>query len=292
MNIGLELYKTFYYVAKNESITRAANELMISQPAISKSIKTLEEQLNTNLFVRKRDGVILTEAGEVIYKKIKSAMELINSAESDIDSLTKLEYGSINIGASKTILHEYLMPYITKFHDQFPNINIRVYTEKTSELLKNLQMGIIDIVFTNLPISLPQNLTGKKLLVLHDCFVANDNYSYLKNKNISLSELQNLPLLVLTKGTTTRIALDEYCIDNKININPIMEFGGNTLVKEFTEAGFGIGLLTKEYIKEEIENGKLFELELDKPLKEKYLGLVYNNESKKVVTSKFIDFIL
>ena len=71
MNINLELYKVFYYVAKNESITRAANELAISQPAISKSIKTLENQINTSLFVRKRDGVTLTEAGETIYKKIK-----------------------------------------------------------------------------------------------------------------------------------------------------------------------------------------------------------------------------
>ena len=77
MNINLELYKTFYYVAKNESISRAANELMISQPAISKSIKTLEEQVNVQLFIRKRDGVELTDAGEIIYNKIKNAMELL-----------------------------------------------------------------------------------------------------------------------------------------------------------------------------------------------------------------------
>ena len=130
MNINLELYKTFYYVAKNESITRAASELLISQPAISKAIKTLEEQLNTPLFIRKRDGVKLTEAGETIYNKIKGAMELIDSAEENIKSLTNLDSGSINIGASKTIIHEYLMPYIKKFHKDYPNINIRIFTEK------------------------------------------------------------------------------------------------------------------------------------------------------------------
>ena len=119
MNINLELYKVFYYVAKNESITRAANELSISQPAISKSIKTLEEQINTPLFIRKRDGVSLTEAGESIYNKIKEAIELIDSAEDDIKSLTNLESGSINIGASKTIIHEYLMPHIKKFHKEY-----------------------------------------------------------------------------------------------------------------------------------------------------------------------------
>ena len=116
MNINLELYKVFYYVAKNESITRAANELAISQPAISKSIKTLENQINTSLFVRKRDGVTLTEAGETIYKKIKEAIDLIDSAENDLKVLTNMESGTINIGASKTIIHEYLMPYIKSFH--------------------------------------------------------------------------------------------------------------------------------------------------------------------------------
>ena len=118
MNINLELYKTFYYVAKNGNITRAANEMMISQPAISKSIKTLENQMEVKLFVRKREGVILTDVGETLYKKIKEAMELIESAENDIKALTSMEMGVINIGASKTILHEYLMPYIKKFHKQ------------------------------------------------------------------------------------------------------------------------------------------------------------------------------
>lgn len=89
MNINLELYKTFYYVAKNENISRASNELSISQPAISKAIKTLEEQLNTNLFIRKRDGMELTEAGEAFYKKIKDAMELISSAENDLEVITR-----------------------------------------------------------------------------------------------------------------------------------------------------------------------------------------------------------
>ena len=127
MNINLELYKVFYYVAKNESISRAANELLISQPAISKSIKNLEEQINTNLFIRKRDGVLLTEAGEIIYKKIKDAMDLIYSAENDLEVLTNMESGIINIGASKTILHEFLMPYIKEFHIKYPKINIIIF---------------------------------------------------------------------------------------------------------------------------------------------------------------------
>ena len=292
MNINLELYKVFYYVAKNESITRAANELSISQPAISKSIKTLEEQINTPLFIRKRDGVSLTEAGESIYNKIKEAIELIDSAEDDIKSLTNLESGSINIGASKTIIHEYLMPHIKKFHKEYPNINIRIFTDKTSELIKKAKMGLVDVIFTNMPYNFPDDFETIKIMDLHDCLVANESFNYLKGKKITKNDLEKLPLLVLTKGATTRIRLDDYCVKNNITIHPEMEFGSNTLIKEFTEAGFGIGMLTKEHVKKELESNELFELDIELPLKEKYLGLVVDSARKSnVIIKSFITFI-
>ena len=291
MNINLELYKTFYYVAKNESISRAANELLISQPAISKAIKTLEDQLNTNLFIRKRDGVELTEAGEAIYKKIKDAMDLINSAENDLKTLTNMESGTINIGASKTIIHEFLMPYIKSFHKAHPNINIKIHTDKTSDIIKKAKMGIIDVIFTNLPYNLPQEFNEFKLIDLHDYFVANEDFSEYKNKKLTIKDLENLPLLVLTKGTTTRIRLDNFCEENNIHIKPAMEFSSNTLIKEFTEEGFGIGLLNEEHIKEELQSGKLFKLNINLTLKEKYLGMVYNKENKSLVAKNFIKYI-
>lgn len=291
MNINLELYKTFYYVAKNESISRAANELLISQPAISKAIKTLEDQLNTNLFIRKRDGVELTEAGETIYKKIKDAMDLINSAENDLKTLTNMESGAINIGASKTIIHEFLMPYIKSFHKAHPNINIKIYTDKTSDIIKKAKMGIIDVIFTNLPYNLPQEFNEFKLIDLHDCFVANEDFSEYKNKKLTIKDLENLQLLVLTKGTATRIRLDNFCEENNIHIKPAMEFSSNTLIKEFTEEGFGIGLLNEEHIKEELQSSKLFKLNINLTLKEKYLGMVYNKENKSLVAKNFIKYI-
>lgn len=291
MNINLDLYKTFYYVAKNGNITRAANELMISQPAISKSIKTLEEQMNTTLFVRKRDGVILTEAGELFLKKIKTAMELIESAENDIESLNSLDSGYINIGASKTIIHEFLMPYIKEFHRTYPNIKIRIFTDKTIELYKKAKLGLVDVIISNLPSNVPDDFHQIKLMDLHDCFVANESFSYLKDKTITLKEFQKLPLLVLTKGAINRTRLDDFCIENDINITPEMEFGSNTLIKEFTEAGFGVGMLTKEHIKQEIKDGTLFELNINLNIKNKFLGLIYPKDNNRIITKKFINFL-
>lgn len=292
MNINLDLYKIFYYVAKNENITRAANELMISQPAISRSIKTLEEQIGLNLFIRKRDGVILSEAGHLIFEKIKNSMELIESAENDLKSFSNLDKGVINIGASKTIIHEFLMSYIKLFHIEFPNINIRIFTDKTNDLIDKAKLGLIDVIFTNMPTSIPDSFEELPLMELQDCFVANNSFEYLKNKTINIKELATLPLLVLTKGAVNRIRFDDFCGKNNITIKPEMEFSSNSLIKEFTIAGFGIGMLTKEHVKEELENGTLFEIETDINIKPKHLSLLFNKDYKRNITKKFIDFII
>jgi len=291
MNINLELYKIFYYVAKNGSISRASNELSVTQPAISKAIKNLEIQLNTNLFIRKRDGMELTESGEAFYKKIKDAMELISSAENDLEVITSMESGNINIGASKTILHEFLMPFIKDFHKKYPKINIRIFTDKTSDLINKAKMGIIDVLFINMPYGIPSNFDSIKMMTLHDCLAANNTYEHLKGKKIEKKDLEKLPLLILTKGLTTRIRFDDYCSKNNITIHPEMEFGSNTLIKEFTEAGFGIGLLTEEHITKELANGELFKLNLKLPLEEKYLGMVWNKDNKSLVSKNFIKYI-
>ena len=173
MKTNLELYKTFYYVAKNSNITQAANELLISQPAVSKSIKTLESDLNTQLFNRKNDGVSLTNAGEILYNKIKKAMELIISAEEDLTSLNNMEKGSLNIGAGNTIMQRYLMPYIKEFHKKYPHINVKVHTLFTPELIKKAQVGLVDIVFTHLPNNIPDGFETIKIKELHDIFVVN-----------------------------------------------------------------------------------------------------------------------
>ena len=217
MNINLELYKIFYYVAKNKSITRAANELLISQPAISKSIKTLEEQMREKLFIRKSNGVELSEKGKIIFPKIKESIELIDSAENDILTLQGKGKLNLNIAASQNMVKTFLMPYLENFYKIYPNINIKIFTESPSEVIKKAQLGLIDIVFMNLPYKLPKEFETIKLVNLRCCLIANNEY-YKLYKNIDT--LENIPLLVLTKGTIARTELDNYFLKNKISINP------------------------------------------------------------------------
>ena len=183
------------------------------------------------------------------------------------------------------------MPLIKEFHIKYPKIKIKIFNDKPNDLIKKAKFGLIDIIFMNLPYSLPNDFDKIKLIELHDCLVANNSYLYLKNKNLTKKDLEKLPLLILTKGTIARTRLDDYCVENNININPEMELGSNTLIKEFTEAGFGIGILTKERVKKELDSGNLFELNMDIPLKEKIFGMVYSNNLKSTSAKKFIMYI-
>ena len=138
MNINLEYYKIFYEVAKEQNITKASENLNISQPAISKTIKLLEEKLGGTLFVRTKKGVILTEEGKKFYSYITKAMEYINSAENKFSDLINLETGVIKIGINSTLTKEFLLPYLEKFNKLYHKIDIQITNGITSHLINEL----------------------------------------------------------------------------------------------------------------------------------------------------------
>ena len=291
MNTNLELYKTFYHVAKNGNITKAANELIVSQPAVSKSIKTLEEQLNTTLFNRKNDGVMLTSAGKIIYDKIKDAMELINSAEEDLKNFNNMEIGRINIGAGNTIIQKYLMKYINLFHYKYPNIEIKVNTLTTPELIKLCQMGIVDIVFTHIPNTIPKDFEVVSIKLLHDILVVNKNSEYL-NKTITKDDLCKLPLILLPYTASGRKGFDEFCINNSISINPLMEVGNDTIIEECAQSGLGVGLVTREYVLDKLVKKELYELNTNFNFSTKHLAYLLDpNRKNDIIVKNFIDLL-
>ena len=291
MKTNLELYKSFYYVAKNKSITQAANELMVSQPAVSKSIKVLERDLNVVLFNRNKDGVSLTNAGELLYNKITKAMELIISSEEDIESLNNLEQGTINIGAGNTIMQRYLMPYIKEFHERYPKINVIVHTVITEELIKRAQVGLVDLVFTHLPNEIPNNFKIIKLKKLHDILVVNKDSIYL-NKTINKKDLKKLPLILLPYKASNRKNFNKFCAQNKILINPLMEIGNDLIIEDCAINGLGVGLVVREYVQSRLDNKELFELNTSFKIEEKDLVcLIEQNRINNIIVKKFLELL-
>lgn len=292
MNINYELYRIFYIVAKNKNITDASKELLISQPAISKSIKNLESMLGGTLFVRTKRGVILTEEGKELYKYIKQAIEYINNAENKFSELINLETGTIKIGISSTLTKEFLLPYLEKFNKKYPNINISINTDLSNELIKKLKNGLIDMIILNLNGNYDNDLEIIKCKKIQDCFVINNKFKDLINKEISLKELNNYPIILQSIGSNTRAFLDNFTKEHNIILKPNMELASYSLVVEFARIGLGIGYVTEDYIKDDLINKKLYKLKLKEDIPERYIGIALSkNNIPNFSTKKMIEII-
>ncbi|MGM9877804.1 MAG: LysR substrate-binding domain-containing protein [Bacilli bacterium] len=293
MNIDFELYRIFYVVANNHNITKASEELNISQPAISKSIKNLEEQLGGKLFVRTKRGVILTEEGKEFYNYIKQAIEYINNAENKFTDLINLETGCIKIGIGTTLTKEFLLPYLEKFHSLYPKIDIQIITNITSDLIPKLRNGLIDIIILNLnEKNYGNDIKIIKCKKINDCFVVNNKYKDLIDKEISLRDLNNYPLILQAKGSNTREFLDNVAKEYDVILKPNIELASYSLIVEFSKIGFGIGYATKEYIKNEINKKELFELKIKEKIPSRYIAIALSkNHVPNFSTKKLIEII-
>ena len=293
MGIDFELYRIFYVVANYSNITKASEELNISQPAISKSIKNLEEQLGGQLFVRTKRGVLLTEEGKEFYNYIKQAIEFINNAENKFTDLINLETGCIKIGISTTLTREFLLPYLEKFHSLYPKIRIQIITYLTSDLISKLKNGLLDIVILNLNgNSYGNDIDIIKCKKITDCFVVNNKYKDLIDKEISLKDLNNYPLILQAKGANTREFLDNIARENGIILKPNIELASYSLVVEFAKIGLGIGYAIKEYTKETLENKELYELKIKEKIPNRYIGIALSkNHIPNFSTKKLIEIL-
>ena len=261
MNINFELYRIFYVVATVGNITKASHILNISQPAVTKQIKNLEAQLGGDLFIRTKRGVILTENGKEIYNYIKQGMNCFNRAEMQFSNLKQLETGVIRIGVSSELASYFLMSYLEEFHTEYPNIAIQIFGEPSKFLRKMLKRGELDILIAK-ELEIDEELfeiirIGK----LHHCFVASNHYEELKDKSITLNDLNSYPILLQQAPSTTRALFDSFCEKNDIEITTKLEIASITLMEEFVRIGLGVGLVTKEFAQRELEEGTIFEVD-------------------------------
>lgn len=289
MNIDYELYRIFYIVAKNGNISRASKELLISEPAVSKSIKNLEGYLGAPLFTRTKKGVNLTTEGVTLYEYISKGIEYFKSGEAKFNELINLESGTIRIGINTTLTKEFLMPYLETFHKLYPNINIEIRTNLTSELKSMLKDGLIDMHILNLTNEETKNdFNIIKCKTITDCFVSNKP---IKEK-ISIKELNNYPLILQDKNSNTRKFLDDFANKYEITLKPKIEIGSYYLVSEFSRIGLGIGYVTKNYIKNNLDNKELFIVPIKEKIPSREIGILLNkNTTPNFSTKELIKII-
>lgn len=287
MNINFELYKVFYEVANEKSISKGAEKLLISQPAVTQSIKTLEAELGGQLFIRTPKGVILTNEGQILYNYISEGMRYFINGSNKFTSLKELDSGSINIGATTIVSEQYLMPYLKEFHNTYPNININIINDLTDNLAKKLRNGDIDILIMSMNNEdIIKDLEITTITELNDIFVGNIEY-----KNKIIANILDENLLLQKYPSVTRSNFNNYLKSKDLSCTPKMEVVSHSLLTSLVENGFGIGLLTKEFISSKL-NKTLFEMQTD--IKIPTRSLVYATKSNSLpsfTTIKFIELL-
>lgn len=272
--VNLELYRVFYTVAKFGSSTRAAEELFISQPAVSQAVKQLENQLGTTLFNRTHMGMELSsQGGKLIFKNVEEALKLLEEAENTLLEMQTTATGTLRIGATDAIFSNILADKIVGYNQKFPAVKIELICGTTPETLEQLKENKCDVAFVNLPIEDKDvNFTGM-VAHLSDIFVAGEKYANLKGKNVALSSLHEYPLLMIESNTIARRSLAAYTQTLGIQLTPDIEVENWDLMLKFAKNGMGIGCVPREYAKAMLDSGELFEVDVVPSLPVRGVGI-------------------
>lgn len=277
--VDLDLYRVFYTVAKCGSLTKAAEELYISQPAVSQAIKQLESQLGGKLFNRVSRGMELTETGgKQMFDIVEQALKMLDSAEDRFRERRNIAIGQIRIAAADTIVTHFLMRYIKKYHEIYPNVNIIFKNSTTKEALDMIKSNKADIGMVNLPIYDKDVIMTGQTGIIEDIFVASDKYKELFDKNLSLRDLPDYPVLMLDGTTSTTKEINDFFDSMSIKIVPEFEAGSIELLIEMAKNGLGIACVPRRYVLDELAKKELREVKVTPSLPLRATGVIIRGE--------------
>ena len=283
---NLEAYKVFYYVAKCGSVTKAAGELSISQPAVSQAIKQLENTLDVALFHRAAKGVRLTSEGELLYSYVAKGYEQIEMGVKKVHQMQNMELGEVRIGASDMTLQFYLLPYLEKFHEQYPGIKVIVTNAPTPETLNYLREGHIDFGIVSTPFPERPDIQMIPVREIEDVFVAGRRFFSYKNRTLDFQELESLPLIFLEKNTSSRSYMDEFLAGNGVYVQPEFELATSDMIVQFVRRNLGVGCVMRDFARDYVESGLLFELRFNKIIPKRQFCVVRNTKMPMAPAAK------
>lgn len=289
MSIKLDLYKIFCEVAKCESFSQAAKSLYMTQPAVSQAIMQLEGELEIRLFTRTSRGVVLTNEGQILYEYASSAINLINVGEKKLMESKNLMSGDLRIGVGDTISRYFLLPFLEGFHNQYPNIKLKIINRTTLELCTLLKSGEVDIAICNLPVE-DSSLKIRKLLDIHDIFICGEKYKDRIAMPLTLEEIASFPLILLEPKSNSRQYVEKHILSKGVKIEPEIELGSHDLLLEFAKINLGISCVVKEFSQEYLKKGILYEVKLAEEIPKRGIGVCFlKSVSLSPAATKFVE---
>lgn len=287
-NINYNLYKSFLVVYETKNISRAADILYISQPAVSHNIKELEKQLNIQLFYKKSNGMSTTSEADILYKYISSAFNSIWKGELTISDMAGLKTGVVKIGIPSYLTVLFLSDIITDFRSKYPNVKIEIVSKPVADLITMLQTQNIDIVIDSQPITTEKSTMSIKYLKSYShCFFTTDKF--YSDKPFGIENINNLPLIISSQSSEEIKLLKNSVVGLKIN--PVIEAWTTESMIKLVKEGNGVGYCQEEYIKDELESGTLKKLNVlfAPPKLDIYSGYII--DTLAFAPKKFIEFL-
>lgn len=270
---NLTKYKIFLFVAENKSISKAASQLYISQPAVSIAIRKLEENLNTTLFIRKSKGVELTEKGRLLYDNAKKALNILSDTEKRLKFPCNTGY--LRIASSNVLCKHFLMPYLKKFTNLYPNTDLTITCTSSVEACLMLEKCSIDLALVVKPENLGMSIYHS-LGIIEYIFVCTPTYrEKLDCKNDEIFEYANI--MLLDQDNISRKHINNYYAKNNINPLHILEVNEMDMLIEFAKMSIGVSCVVKQFIEYELKSGLLIEINLSKPIPPREIGFLYNS---------------
>lgn len=264
MEQNLEYYHAFAAAAKAGSVTAAAEELHISQPALSQKIGLLEERLGVKLLARNARGVRLTREGEVLYGYVSRGLEQIALGEKRLQQLLQLDLGELHIGASDMTLHFYLLPWLERFHELYPGIKMSITNAPTPETIALLEKSSIDFGVVSGPLDalLANHAEIRAIPVreIRDIFIAGSRYAALRDRTLEWEELEGLPLIFLEETTSSRRYLDRFLAERDVVLQPEFELAMSDMIVQFAARNLGVGCVVEDFAREAIRENRVFRL--------------------------------
>ena len=291
-NIDLELYKYFYEVGKTKNITKAANALYVSQPAITQHIKKLESELNCSLFYRTKSGVEFTKEGEELFNAIKNSIVSLECAPTTLNKF-KEDNSSIRFASSFGSTKVVLSNAISKVLDKYPNTNVSLDVLSNEKIVEGILNNSIDIGLITTNTMNKDNITYKKCMDIERVFMASKEFvEKNKIKSITKDNINKYPFIPTAKGSSTRAKFDEFLAKNNITLIPKLDLSPYALRLEYLLKGYGIALFNKQYAIDLLNEGKLVEIKssIKFPNKTIYIATNKNNENNQFIKN-VIDII-
>lgn len=273
--INLELYKVFYTVARTGSLTKAAEELFISQPAVSQAIRQLEGQLGMTLFNRGHRGMELTaQGGELVIDDVEKALRLLSGVEDKVSKLRHSAQGTLRIGASETIFQYCIADRLIEYHKLYPDVKFELISDVSPKIVDYLKADRCDVGFLNLPLEADDGVViSDTVMLLNDVFIAGEPYKELKDQKLFVWELKKYPLLLMQPNTVFRTSFNHYTENLGIQLEPTIEVDSWGFMKKLVAEGMGIGCIPREYTQNKMANGQIFELDVEPLLPTRSVGI-------------------